>query len=140
MGYDGGAARFLGATLEPTPLYRFNAVCSMLAEQGLDVDALHRHSAALQERFLDRVDGGDAGPLALAELTLAGARSRAPGAGTSSPSAGTTRATSRRASRPRASSPTRGSIGCGSGSGCTTAPRTSTPSWGGRAELGAAGD
>ena len=48
----------------------------MLAEQGLDVDALHRHSAALQERFLDRVDGGDAGPLALAELTLAG---RGPG-------------------------------------------------------------
>lgn len=78
VGYDGGAARFLGATFEPTPLHRFNAVCSMLAEQGLDVDALHRHSVALQERFLERIDAGDAGPLAVGELTPG--RSELPGA------------------------------------------------------------
>ena len=50
----------------------------MLAEQGLDVDALHRHSVALQERFLERIDAGDAGPLAVGELTPG--RSELPGA------------------------------------------------------------
>lgn len=69
VGYDGGAARFLGATLEPTPFYRLNAVCELLEREGLDIAALHAHSEALQARFLERVAEGAAGALAIDELT-----------------------------------------------------------------------
>ena len=63
IGYDGGAARFMGATYEPTPLYRFNAVCEMLAAECLSIADLHAHSTALQERFIDHVHRGNAGAL-----------------------------------------------------------------------------
>lgn len=65
VGYDGGAARFMGATYEPTPLYRFNAVCEMLAAEGLGIVDLHAHSTALQGRFLEHVESGRAGALQL---------------------------------------------------------------------------
>lgn len=68
VGYDDGAARFLGATFEPTPLYRLNAVCDMLRDEGLDVDDLHRHSIALQARFMEHVARGDAGPLRTSDV------------------------------------------------------------------------
>lgn len=68
VGYDEGAARFLGATFEPTPLYRFNAVCALLEREGLDVAALHAHASELQTRFLEHVTAGDAGPLAIEQL------------------------------------------------------------------------
>lgn len=63
VGYDGGANRFLGATLEPVALYRQNAVFDMLREEGLGVAELHAHSIALQDRFMEHVDAGRAGEL-----------------------------------------------------------------------------
>ena len=68
VGYDGGAARFMGATYEPTPLYRFNAVCEMLSAEGLSIADLHAHSTELQNRFLAHVERGDAGALELSNL------------------------------------------------------------------------
>ena len=68
VGYDEGAARFLGATLEPTPFYRLNAVADLMDREGLTIDALHAHSIALQERFLEHVEAERAGELRLADL------------------------------------------------------------------------
>ncbi len=69
VGYDRGAARFLGATFEPTPMYRFNAVCDALAAEDISVAAIHAHCEALQDRFLDLVATGSAGDLRLDQLT-----------------------------------------------------------------------
>ena len=59
---DGG--RFRGATLDPTPLLRLNAVQRWLDEQGLDVAAIHAHALALQQRLLDALAERPRGPLA----------------------------------------------------------------------------
>lgn len=69
VGYDGGAARFMGATFEATPMYRFNAVCETLLAEGISVDAIHAHCEALQDLFLGFVADGRAGDLALEQLT-----------------------------------------------------------------------
>lgn len=51
--YSDGGLRFWGATFDASGLYRFNAAMDWLASTGTTVDALHRHSLALQKRFLD---------------------------------------------------------------------------------------
>lgn len=66
--YDGGAARFLGATFEPTPFHRLQAVFDVLDREGLSVAEIHGHVVALQERFLEQVSAGRAGPLCVDEL------------------------------------------------------------------------
>jgi kynureninase len=68
VGYDGGAARFMGATFEPTPMYRFNAVCDTLEEGGFTIPVIHAHCEALHERFLDAVAAGKAGDLQVEQL------------------------------------------------------------------------
>ncbi|MEM8712060.1 MAG: aminotransferase, partial [Planctomycetota bacterium] len=68
VGYDEGGARFLGATFEPTPLYRFNAVCDLYEEEGLTIGSVHAHVKALQARFLEHVESGAAGPFRSDEL------------------------------------------------------------------------
>ena len=60
--YAAGGRRFLGATFDPTALYRFNAVQRWLATTGWTVGGIHEHVAGLQRRFL----------AALAERPLAG--------------------------------------------------------------------
>ena len=77
--YDGGAARFLGATFEPTPFHRLQAVLALLEAEGITVPDIHEHVVALQERFLDQVAAGRAGRLRMEELMpgrgeLSGAR------------------------------------------------------------------
>jgi kynureninase len=51
---DGG--RFLGATFDPTALYRFNAVMRWLAQNELDATKIRAHTRALQERFASGLD------------------------------------------------------------------------------------
>lgn len=68
VGYDAGGARFMGATFEPTPLYRFNAICDLYAAEGLTISSVDAHVGALQERFLERVDAGRAGTLQRSDL------------------------------------------------------------------------
>ena len=55
VGYSQDAMRFMGATFDPSALYRFNAVRRMLAEEGLATATINRHVAALQQRLLDAV-------------------------------------------------------------------------------------
>ena len=65
VGYAPDARRFLGATFDPSGLYRFNAVQRMLRENGLTTARISAHAAALQERLLD---GLASSALANAEL------------------------------------------------------------------------
>jgi selenocysteine lyase/cysteine desulfurase len=65
VGYAKDARRFLGATFDPSALYRFNAVRGMLDENALTTARISGHVAELQAAFLNGF-GGSA--LAQAEL------------------------------------------------------------------------
>jgi selenocysteine lyase/cysteine desulfurase len=65
VGYAPDARRFLGATFDPTGLYRFNAVQRMLQANGLTTARISAHAAALQVQLLASL--GET-PLAGAEL------------------------------------------------------------------------
>jgi selenocysteine lyase/cysteine desulfurase len=65
VGYAKDATRFLGATFDPSGLYRFNAVQRMLQDNGLTTARISAHVADLQSRLLVRI--GDT-PLGDAEL------------------------------------------------------------------------
>jgi len=52
VAYAPGGARLLGATLDPTGLYRFNAVQRWLDDLGITVADIHAHVRRLQARFL----------------------------------------------------------------------------------------
>jgi selenocysteine lyase/cysteine desulfurase len=73
VGYAKDAARFLGATFDPSALYRFNAVQRMLAENGLTTARISAHAEQLQRQLLGAIGNT---PLASAELLnpLDGAR------------------------------------------------------------------
>jgi selenocysteine lyase/cysteine desulfurase len=57
IGYAPDAGRFLGATFDPSGLYRFNAVRRMLDNQGLTTAKISAHTAALQEQFVEAIGG-----------------------------------------------------------------------------------
>ena len=65
VGYAKDARRYLGATFDPSALYRFTAVRRMLADNGLNTGRISAHAEALQRRLLQRIAGT---PLAAAEL------------------------------------------------------------------------
>jgi hypothetical protein len=65
VGYARDATRFLGATFDPSGLYRFNAVQRMLQENSLTAARISTYVAALQQQLLDAT--GET-PLADAEL------------------------------------------------------------------------
>jgi selenocysteine lyase/cysteine desulfurase len=52
VGYAKNAGRFLGATFDPSPLYRFNSVQRALVENGLSTARISAHVANLQAQFL----------------------------------------------------------------------------------------
>jgi kynureninase len=49
VGYAENGWRFMGATFDPSGLYRMSAVLDWLERQGLDAGAIHAHALALQE-------------------------------------------------------------------------------------------
>jgi selenocysteine lyase/cysteine desulfurase len=53
--YAAGGARFLGGTLDPTPLYRFNAVCEWLDSLGVTPAKIHAHAIRMQEVFMSEL-------------------------------------------------------------------------------------
>ena len=57
VGYAQDATRFLGATFDPSALYRFTAVRRMLAENGLTTARLSAHIGALQRQLLKSIGG-----------------------------------------------------------------------------------
>jgi selenocysteine lyase/cysteine desulfurase len=65
VGYAKDASRFLGATFDPSALYRFTAVRRMLTENGLTTARISAHCAELQRQLLDSIEST---PLAGAKL------------------------------------------------------------------------
>ena len=65
VGYAKDAMRFMGATFDPSALYRFNHIQAMLAEHGLTTARISAHVARLQQQLLDAIGGS-----ALAEAEL----------------------------------------------------------------------
>ncbi|SFJ37218.1 Selenocysteine lyase/Cysteine desulfurase [Caulobacter sp. UNC279MFTsu5.1] len=63
VGYARDAGRFLGATFDPSGLYRFVAAGRMLEAEGLTTAAIAGHVAGLQRSLLARIAAGEAGPL-----------------------------------------------------------------------------
>ena len=57
VGYAADATRFLGATFDPSSLYRFNAVRRMLAENGLTTARISAHVEQLQSRLVEAIEG-----------------------------------------------------------------------------------
>ncbi len=58
VGYANDASRFLGATFDPSALYRFNAVRAMLAENQLTTARISAYTENLKRLFLDTADQG----------------------------------------------------------------------------------
>lgn len=57
VGYRKDAMRFMGATFDPSALYRFNAVRRMLAENGLSTARISAHVRSLQEMLIEAIGG-----------------------------------------------------------------------------------
>lgn len=57
VAYAPDAMRFMGATFDPSALYRFNHVRRMLAEHGLTTARISAHVAVLHEQLLDAIAG-----------------------------------------------------------------------------------
>jgi selenocysteine lyase/cysteine desulfurase len=55
VGYAKDASRFLGATFDPSALYRFNAVQRTLADHGLTTVRISAHVAELQAQLVDGI-------------------------------------------------------------------------------------
>jgi selenocysteine lyase/cysteine desulfurase len=72
VGYASDATRFLGATFDPSALYRFNAVQRMLIANGLTTVRISEHVAGLQARLLESISGTALGDAELLD-PLAGA-------------------------------------------------------------------
>ncbi|WP_083197430.1 aminotransferase class V-fold PLP-dependent enzyme [Candidatus Viadribacter manganicus] len=61
VGYNTDGSRFLGATYDPTGLYRFNAIRRMLAKEGLNTATISAHCGALRARMVEAIEAGIAG-------------------------------------------------------------------------------
>lgn len=68
VAYGEDGTRFLGATFDPSGLYRQRAVLDWMHRLDLTVEAVHAHVLDLQERFLCGLAGMQAGPLAGARI------------------------------------------------------------------------
>lgn len=61
VGYTRDAMRFMGATFDPSSLYRFGAIRAMLADRDLTTAAVSAHVASLQRQALDGLAGSALG-------------------------------------------------------------------------------
>src|SRR5262249_21316138 len=68
VAYAKDGTRFMGATFDPTGLYRLSAVFDWMKEIGLTVDAIHDHVLALQVLFHAAVARAKVKPLCDAQL------------------------------------------------------------------------
>jgi kynureninase len=68
VAYGKDGTRFMGATFDPTGLYRLAAVFDWMGEIGLTVDAIHDHVLALQELFRAEIARAKVEPLCDARL------------------------------------------------------------------------
>ena len=62
--------RFMGATFDPSGLYRLRAVLDWLAAEKVDATLIHAHVEALQARFVAAVDETPCGPFDTKNLVV----------------------------------------------------------------------
>ena len=75
--YATDGQRFMGATFDPSGLYRMRAALDWMAAHGLDAAAIHAHAMALQAIFLDGLANAPVGLFDAAHLVVpAGETSR----------------------------------------------------------------
>jgi selenocysteine lyase/cysteine desulfurase len=67
--YADDASRFLGATYDPTPLYRFDAVMSMLEREGITTHEIDERAKTLQALFVSEL-GRESTPTDLSNLVV----------------------------------------------------------------------
>lgn len=70
VGYAEDGSRFMGATFDPSGLYRMRASLRFLAEQRLDAGLIHAHAVALQERLAAALAERPVGMLATGNLVV----------------------------------------------------------------------
>lgn len=68
VAYGEDGSRFLGATYDPTALYRLNAVVAMLTRAGLDTEAITARVAQLRAPLEAAIEAGEAGVLREAQI------------------------------------------------------------------------
>lgn len=68
VAYASDAMRLMGATFDPTALFRLDAVWSHFEREGVDVAAIHDHVVRLQRMLLDALADAPIGPLSLEAL------------------------------------------------------------------------
>lgn len=68
IGYSADGGRFLGATYDPTGLYRFNAVQEALFDEDLDTTKVATRLGTLRNMLEEAIGAGEAGVLRKAEL------------------------------------------------------------------------
>ena len=68
VAYAANGSRFLGATFDPSGLYRMTAVFDWMDRIGLTVDAIHAHAVRLQSLFLEAVQRAHIAPFLEATL------------------------------------------------------------------------
>ena len=76
IGYSKDATRFLGATFDPSGLYRFCFVQRMLKEQGMTTATVSAHVADLQSRVMEGIAGTALGQAELLNPLKGGAHAR----------------------------------------------------------------
>jgi selenocysteine lyase/cysteine desulfurase len=76
VGYTRDAMRFMGATFDPSALYRFNAIQRMLKENGISTVRVAAKLAGLQDRMLHEVAGTALGEAELLNPPGDGPRAR----------------------------------------------------------------
>ena len=57
VGYRKDAMRFMGATFDPSSLYRFNGIQRMLKREGLTTALISAHVTELQEQLIGSIEG-----------------------------------------------------------------------------------
>lgn len=68
VGYSRDGGRFLGATYDPTGLYRFNAVQKMLVDAELDTAVVSARCESLRAEMKRAIEAGQAGLLSEAQI------------------------------------------------------------------------
>ncbi|MBL8551338.1 MAG: aminotransferase class V-fold PLP-dependent enzyme [Hyphomonadaceae bacterium] len=76
VAYANDARRFLGATFDPSALYRLNAVCALLRREGLATGDIAKRAQALRAMLHEAVAAGKCGALRDAEVLNADAPAR----------------------------------------------------------------
>ncbi len=71
VAYPEDGWRFMGATFDPSGLYRLRASLEWLEACGLDARVVHAHARSLQDRFVGGLGGDRLGPFAREDLLVA---------------------------------------------------------------------